>query len=209
MKSLFRPAELALRAFGRFALLSAIVLVTVTAEVRAARRSRLDKLVDSAVSRGLDAAQFALVKPPQDLEVCFSPDEPCDAKLVKFLDSAAKSLDVAIFDLTLDQVAHHLLVASKRIPVRIVVDRKQAKAPHSLVPMLIKAGASVRLGRQRGIMHNKFMIVDGRMIETGSFNYTNGAAFKNNENQVYLANPAMVERYRKRFEKLWSEADAP
>lgn len=161
-------------------------------------------MVDRAVERTLSAAEFARVRPPQDQEVCFSPDEPCDAKLVKFLGTAEKSVDVAIFDITLDQVAHHLLLAARKVPVRILVDRKQAKAPHSLVPMLQKAGADVRVGRQRGIMHNKFTIVDGRMVETGSFNYTNGAAFKNNENQFYTSNPAVVERYRKRFEQLWA-----
>ena len=32
----------------------------------------------------------ALVKTPVDLEICFSPDEPCEAKLVKFVDSAKR-----------------------------------------------------------------------------------------------------------------------
>lgn len=148
-----------------------------------------------------------LVSPPEDQEVCFSPEEPCDIKLVKFVDSAEKSIDVAIYDINLDQLVHHLLVKSKKIPVRIVVDRRQAKGNHSLVSLLSKAGAAVRYGRQRGIMHNKFIIVDGKALETGSFNFTNHATQANNENQVYLWNPKIVGRYVKRFDEIWAKAD--
>ena len=44
------------------------------------------------------------------------------------------------------------------------------------------------------------------MLETGSFNYTRDATERNNENQVYLGNPAIVEQYSKHFEELWKQA---
>lgn len=144
--------------------------------------------------------------------VCFSPAGQCDEKLWTFVQSAKKSLDVAVFDMTHEKIVHEILVASRRVPVRVVVDRRQSKGPHSLVSTLIKAKVPVRFGRQRGIMHNKFMIVDGAFLETGSFNYTAGASFKNHENQIYLADPAVVSLYQKEFDRLWEEgapADAP
>lgn len=142
-------------------------------------------------------------------EACFSPDEGCDEKLWKFIQSAKKSLDIAVFDLTHEKITHEILVASKRVPVRVVVDRRQSKGQHSLVSTLIKGGVPVRIGRQRGIMHNKFTIVDGERMETGSFNYTASASTKNQENQLYLSDAATVTRYRDRFEKIWSEAKIP
>ena len=148
-----------------------------------------------------------MVKAPQDQEVCFSPAELCDVKLVKFVQSAQKSLDIAIYDINLDQLVHEILVQSKKIPVRIIVDRRQAKGNHSLVPLLKKAGADVRYGHQRGIFHNKFTLVDHKMVETGSFNYTNHAATANHENQIYLSNSKVVESYQKQFDELWSQAD--
>lgn len=153
--------------------------------------------------------EAALVKPPVDQEICFSPEEPCDIKLTKFVASAEKTIDLAIYDLNLDEVVHQLLVQSKKIKVRVLADRKQAKGSHSAIPLLIKAGVSLRFGHQRGIMHNKFVIVDGKMVETGSFNHTFHAASANNENQIYLAAPEIVRRYRDRFEKIWSEGDEP
>jgi phosphatidylserine/phosphatidylglycerophosphate/cardiolipin synthase-like enzyme len=150
--------------------------------------------------------QEYLVKAPVDNEVCFSPDELCDIKLEKFVQSAEKSLDIAIFDVTLDKFVHEVLVATKKMPVRIIVDKRQAHGENSLVPTLIKAGAEVRYGHQRGIMHNKFTIVDNKRVETGSFNYTNNASFNNHENQIYLSNPSIVARYREEFDKMWANA---
>jgi phosphatidylserine/phosphatidylglycerophosphate/cardiolipin synthase-like enzyme len=184
--------------------LVAALLIAVAPVIGPSVADARSRSVGSSLLSAIDAA---LVKAPQDQEVCFSPDEPCDIKLIKFIESAQKTIDVAIYDLNLDQLAHQLLVASKKLKVRILVDRRQAKGPHSLVPLLIKAGAQVRYGRQRGIMHNKFAVVDGRMVELGSFNYTNHASRANNENQIYLANPAIVERYEKRFENIWAKGD--
>lgn len=177
-------------------LLLICLVLCLTAE---AKRSKVKNEVGRTI-------QEYLVKPPVENEVCFSPDEICDVKLQKFVQSAQKSMDVAIFDITLDKLVHEILVASKKLPVRIIVDKRQAKGQNSLVSTLIKAGAQVRFGHQRGIMHNKFTIVDKKMIETGSFNYSNNATFNNHENQIYLANPTIVARYQEEFEKMWASA---
>ena len=154
-----------------------------------------------------DSTAAYVTKAPEDLEVCFSPEEHCDRKLVKFIDSAQISLDIAIFDVNLNSLVTLVIQKSKKIPVRMLVDRGQAQTKNSAVPRLIAAGVNVRYGRQHGtgIMHNKFVIVDGKWLETGSFNETNHASFYNNENQIYLSNPKVLDRYKKRFELIWSE----
>lgn len=179
------------------------LLVLSTAEARKAT------LADMALAKLGDAVEEALIAPPKDGEVCFSPDENCDIKLWKFIQTAKTSLDVAIFDLTHPKITHEILVASKRVKVRVLVDKRQMKGEHSLVSTLIKGGVAVRIGRQRGIMHNKFTVVDGTRLETGSFNYSDGATRKNQENQIYLADPSIVARYKERFEKMWEEAKTP
>jgi phosphatidylserine/phosphatidylglycerophosphate/cardiolipin synthase-like enzyme len=174
-----------------------------------ARRHRGMSLADTVTESVIARIDAALVAPPKDEEVCFSPDEPCDIKLIKFIEGAQSSIEVAIFDLNLKPLAAKLLGKSKTVTVRVVVDRRQAKGQHSLVPELIRQGVNIRYGRQRGIMHNKFVVVDGKAVEVGSFNYTNHASKANEENQLYLTKPAVVERYRKRFEKLWSKGKSP
>jgi phosphatidylserine/phosphatidylglycerophosphate/cardiolipin synthase-like enzyme len=151
--------------------------------------------------------EAAVVAVPQDKETCFSPIEPCGAKLAAFIASAKQSIDVAIYDINLEQVVHQLIVQAVKMPVRIVIDRRQSKGPHSLVPTLLQSHAKVRYGHQRGIMHNKFTIIDNKMLETGSFNYTTHASEANNENQLYLEISTVIDRYKKRFETIWEQAE--
>ncbi len=163
-------------------------------------------LSSSSAQAGLFKHPVAPVAPDY-LEACFTPDEACDEKLVALIKNAKQSIDMAIYDINLDELVHQLLVQSKSIPVRLVVDRRQSKGQHSLVSLLIKGGVEVRFGHQRGIMHNKFTIVDESILELGSFNYTHHASRANQENQLYLSAPKIVERYRERFEKMWKRAD--
>jgi phosphatidylserine/phosphatidylglycerophosphate/cardiolipin synthase-like enzyme len=153
-----------------------------------------------------ESSQAIELEAPRDEEVCFSPMGSCAEKLVQFIRSAKKSVDVAIYDINQVDVVHELVVQANKIRVRVIVDRRQIREEHSAVPTLIRAGLDVRYGRQRGIFHNKFTVVDDKRVETGSFNYTQNASENNSENQVYLASPAIVGRYEKHFDELWKKA---
>jgi len=144
------------------------------------------------------------VKAPENNEACFAPDEPCSQKLALFIASATVSLDIAIYDINEEQIVHAILVQAKKIPVRVIVDKRQSKGEHSSVALLQKAGVPLKFGHQRGIMHDKFTLVDGKRLETGSFNYTFHASESNQENQLYLATPEVVNRYQARFERMWA-----
>ncbi|AKZ66177.1 phospholipase D-like domain-containing protein [Candidatus Palibaumannia cicadellinicola] len=53
-------------------------------------------------------------------------------------------------------------------------------------------------------MHNKFMIIDNNIIQTGSFNYTKNAEKYNAENIIIIYNrPDIANIYTQEFNKLW------
>lgn len=139
-------------------------------------------------------------------ETCFSPEEECAEKLVQFLSSAKKSLDVAIYSINLEGVVDTLISMSRKIPVRVVCDKVQAHGAKSKVLYLLENGVSIRYGKQKGIMHHKFAIVDNELLETGSFNYTNRASTSNQENQIYLSKGSTVQRFVDRFEAIWDSS---
>lgn len=141
--------------------------------------------------------------------VCFSPNPECTQSLIAFIRSATKSLDIAIFQITEPQIVEEILLASHRLPVRVVVDQRQSKDIHSLVSTLRREGVNLRFGRQKGIMHHKFIIVDEEKLETGSFNFTRAAGEKNQENQIYSSDPAYVQPFVTHFKKMWDESHAP
>ena len=57
------------------------------------------------------------------------------------------------------------------------------------------------------IFHHKFMVFDGRHVETGSFNFSAAAAGKNAENVLMLWDvPQLAEHYAREWQRLWTES---
>jgi phosphatidylserine/phosphatidylglycerophosphate/cardiolipin synthase-like enzyme len=52
-------------------------------------------------------------------------------------------------------------------------------------------------------LHNKFAVIDGRRILTGSFNWTNSAEDRNRENLLVLD----CEELARRYEQEWVEIE--
>lgn len=164
----------------------------------------------------LDATpQAAQVSPlPQNgiwLDTCFSPNESCDQKLIRFISSSKLTLQIAIYSLTHKGITQAIVDAHRNgRQVQVIVDRVQAAGNYSQVNNLKAAGIPVKFGNMspgnaRAIMHNKYTLVDGVRLETGSFNYTENATSNNAENQFYTDEANIVNRYMKDFQKLFAE----
>lgn len=138
--------------------------------------------------------------------VCFSPDGECDQKLAAFYGAAVKEIDIAIYDINRPQLVNTLIKKSKSVKIRIICDERQSKTPHSQILALVKAGIPVKFGHQKGIMHDKFSLIDGTVLQTGSFNYTTHASQFNQENQFYSSDPKVVVLYVDRFNSMWLTA---
>jgi len=129
--------------------------------------------------------------------------------LVEQVEGSATSIDIAIFDFTSAQLAMALVRARDRgVVVRIIADGRQARGKRSAIPLLRSAGVDVRIFRGRGAMHQKFAIFDGRLLVTGSYNWTEAAEKRNLENALFLDDPALVARYGEWFDRQFAGAAA-
>ncbi len=142
----------------------------------------------------------------------FSDGDRVADRIVAAINHTQKSLDAAIYDLTQPDIAAALEAAHRRgVEIRIVGDEHQAGEPHSEIPYLRSRGLAVRLSRgykgNRSIMHNKFAVFDGKLAETGSFNWTTSAESYNFENAIFISDPAIVARFETEFERIWSQAE--
>ncbi|MGP1925062.1 MAG: phospholipase D family protein [Arsenophonus sp. NEOnobi-MAG3] len=115
------------------------------------------------------------------------------------IEEAKISIDIAAYSFTSKPIALALVDAKQRgVNVSLVADKKSNSGKYTAVTYLGNHRIPVRLNDKYAIMHNKFMIVDGHSIETGSFNYTQSAAFRNAENVIYLRNrPDMQKNIHK------------
>ncbi|TCK06497.1 phospholipase D family protein [Phorcysia thermohydrogeniphila] len=144
------------------------------------------------------------------ISVYFSPRGGATSAIVSEIKRAEKSIDVAIYSFTSRKIARALIAAHKRgIRVRIVADEGSARSRNSVLPLLESAGIPVRYkrGSGGGLMHNKYAVVDGETVITGSFNWTVSAEKRNDENLLVIKGlPAVVKAYEENFEKLWELA---
>lgn len=145
------------------------------------------------------------------VSVAFSPDDGVTKMITEELDNAKESIDVAAYSFTSAPIAEKLVLAHKRgIAVRIVLDGSQRTAKGSVAKMLIDSGVLVRFNDAYKIQHNKYIIIDKKHVECGSFNYTKSAEKSNAENAIVIRDtPEFAKLYVENFEKLWNDPIKP
>ena len=87
-----------------------------------------------------------------------------------------------------------------------MVDRRQNYGGYSQAHYVETNAIPVRADSRCAIMHDKFIVVDGRTVEEGSFNYTAAAEQKNAENVLVLHDLRVAEEYAEQWSKLWGES---
>ncbi|MCK4277623.1 MAG: DUF1669 domain-containing protein [Desulfurellaceae bacterium] len=152
----------------------------------------------------------------RDIEIYFTPSEKAVYIIGQYIEEAKKSIDVAMYCFTSRKLAWKISDAKKRgVKIRVLMDARQGnflenKYTKSL--FLKKRGVDVRFAKPcvykdfEGIMHNKFSIIDKKIVITGSFNWTASAYTRNNENIVVLKRVDVVNLYEQNFEKLWKKS---
>jgi phosphatidylserine/phosphatidylglycerophosphate/cardiolipin synthase-like enzyme len=141
----------------------------------------------------------------------FSDGDRIGDRIVAAINHSKKSIHISMYDLTEPAITAALEAAQRRgVEVRIVADERQSYEPHSEVSYLAAHGIPVRLSRgykgNRSIMHNKFAVFDGQLVETGSFNWTTSADQFNFENALFISDPAVAARYADEFEHIWEQS---
>lgn len=141
----------------------------------------------------------------------FSEKDSVADRIIAAVNHTNNSLDLAIFDLTHAAITAAIEDAQRRgVLIRIVADQRQAKGKYSKIPYLIGRGIPVQLrGGHKGgrsLMHDKFGVFDGRLVVTGSFNWTTSADTSNAENAVFISDPTTVIHFAEAFDRLWSHA---
>lgn len=142
------------------------------------------------------------------VEVYFSPDDNVAAQLITLLSTARKSIDILAYSFTRDDMAEIILARAKDgVVVRGVFDVSQEKNNKGgEYDRFKKAGFDVRLNTNKGLMHNKVIIVDGQVVELGSYNFSASAQENNDENVVIIYNPQVAEQFLAEFERIFARS---
>ncbi|KAK2816898.1 hypothetical protein Q5P01_025089 [Channa striata] len=95
----------------------------------------------------------------------------------------------------------------KGVTIRVLTDKDYAAITGSQIGVLRRAGICVRCGVGSVHMHHKFAVIDGRLLITGSLNWTLTAVQSNMENILVTEEPDLVQPFIKEFRRLWNHYD--
>lgn len=139
----------------------------------------------------------------------YSPGTNLERSEMVQLDTATRSVDVAMYSFTDRELAEELAaLARKGVKVRVYRDREQFQQEGqwgnvTTTSILLAAGIEVRVKGARDLMHLKSYAIDGRMLRTGSANWS-PTGLKRQDNDVrYEASAEAVERFERKFEEMW------
>jgi hypothetical protein len=129
-------------------------------------------------------------------EVYFCPETDCSKVFESKIRAANFSVHCAFYDLELKNIINSLARKSKEADVRLVMDDENYEGQ-------IK-GDGVRKDDGRQLMHDKFCVIDNRIVLTGSFNPTGNDNNYNNNNVLVLYSSWLAQNYEDEFAELWN-----
>src|SRR5258708_191134 len=138
------------------------------------------------------------------------------SQLVKFIQGAKHSLDVAIYDMRNADVLKALKGMSTKVQLHILYDAGKAGGDSNTVDPKVSTTAQAIKGaglnpfaqpvKEKGghLMHDKFIVRDGASVWSGAGNFTNGGLLLQDNHFFTIDSPAIASAYSKTFGDLGS-----
>ncbi|MBI3034165.1 hypothetical protein HYY72_03315 [Candidatus Woesearchaeota archaeon] len=135
------------------------------------------------------------------VEIYFCPEDHCALQVERQLEKASSSIYFMAYSFTHRGIANELVLNYRKgVEIKGVFDSSTGTDAYSL---LNAQGINARIDKKKGIMHHKVFIIDNSTVITGSFNPTNNADTKNDENVLIIHNREVALEYLKEFERVW------
>lgn len=135
-------------------------------------------------------------------------DGDCEGLIADQIQSARRELLVAIYVMTSARITRLIITAHQRnVNVRIKYDVEQAKysSMQKVIAEFEKRGIEcvpITLKRSGASMHNKFIVIDGLRVITGSYNYTAMAHAHNYENCLLIESQQAAQDFAAVFDAI-------
>ncbi|MDD4603697.1 MAG: phospholipase D-like domain-containing protein [Bacteroidales bacterium] len=149
---------------------------------------------------------------PKAIQIYRAVDDTCIAYIYR----AKQSIDVAIYNFNLEgisNIANALNVAYNRgVVVRVVTD---GGTNNSAIPELVAGIGKIGRPVTTGIMHDKFMVIDGNsadpndpIVWTGSCNWTDQNINTDANNVLFIQDASLAKAYTIEFNEMFGSTTA-
>ncbi|KLO22271.1 hypothetical protein X275_01995 [Marinitoga sp. 1197] len=118
------------------------------------------------------------------------------------LDNAKKFVWIAIYDVNYYPFIKELKeLKNKNIDIRLIIESQNI---NSYISGLKKSGILVKYDKNYKLMHNKFIIIDGYCVITGSTNFTNNGFGYNSNNSIIIFSNELAQDYMNEFNEMYN-----
>lgn len=135
--------------------------------------------------------------------------ENIESVLRDYINQAKEEISVAVAWFTNNNLFYLLLIILRsgvKVQLLILYDKINVDSGLNF-QKLIDAGAEVYFSASNNsIMHNKYCIIDRKVVITGSYNFTYFAENVNQENIICITSESIANLYEENFESLLSSA---
>jgi len=125
------------------------------------------------------------------------------------ISEANDSIHMMIYTFTNTELANALVEAKDRgVDVKVLMDESEATSDNiAVVSILNQGGVFLKIySPPDGIVHDKVAIIDGKVVITGSYNWSYSANNDNDENLLVLYSTSLASQYEADFQSLWTLA---
>lgn len=144
------------------------------------------------------------------VEIYFSPIDAPTQYLLDNIEKTKEKLDFLIFAYSSADICTSMMNAHLRgVSIQGIFDNSfsspRVTKRWSTVPynVLKSGGVKIAYDDERAKVHHKLMVLDEKSVITGSFNFSQNAEKRNNENVLVIHSPSVAKSYGNHFEKLW------
>jgi phosphatidylserine/phosphatidylglycerophosphate/cardiolipin synthase-like enzyme len=144
------------------------------------------------------------------IESYFASEDAVMPRLIEFVTGATESVHFMAFSYTDNALADAMIGRlDAGLDVSGVFEQRGANTEYSSCPPLLDAGADVRLDGNGYTFHHKIIIIDGKSVAIGSFNFSANAAESNDENMIIVHDPRVAALYEQEFNKQFGMGEMP
>jgi len=143
------------------------------------------------------------------VENYFAPEENTMDRLIELINNAKESIHFLAFAYTDDDLAIAMINAHERgVEVTGVFEKRSANDQYSEFERLDESEVMVKVDSNSSAMHHKYVVIDRKIVWTGSFNFSWSANNKNDENVLILHSDWLAQPYEEEFDRIWSTSVA-
>ena len=148
------------------------------------------------------------------VDVLFSPDDFVVDRLSLLLGGAQQSIYFLAYSFGSNDLGNIIREkAAQGIVVGGVLESDQVSSeqanPNQVEELNLfrQAGLDIRLDGKPEVMNHKIMIIDGRIVVLGSYDFTNRAENENDENVLIIYDEKIAQKFMEEFQRVQSRAE--